>query len=297
MNEAVTLIPIDRIRILNPRARDRKKFEKILQSIRNLGLKKPIKVSSRIAKDGEEPGYDLVCGQGRIEAYQALGQTEIPAVVVEVSKEDRLLMSLVENMARRFPCPMDLINEIERLSAAGYSNVAIGKKLDLADTMIGGLISLKSAGEERVLDAALKNKIPLGVAIDIAKTDSAEAQRELLKAYESKQLNQAAIRTVRRVIEQRRFLGKRLRSNRGQGGRNPRTTADGLVSAFRKETQRQKVMIKKAKICEANLMFVVTGFKRLLGDDNFINLLRAEELGTMPKWLAERIKSDTRRTA
>lgn len=296
MKEAVTLIPIDKIRILNPRVRDRKKFEKVLQSIQNLGLKKPIKVSTRIVKDGEEPGYDLVCGQGRVEAYQALGHTEIPAVVVEVSKEDRLLMSLVENMARRFPSPMDLINEIERLTAAGYSNVAIGKKLDIADSLVGGLISLKNAGEERLLDAAIKSKIPLGVAIDISKTDSAEAQRELLKAYENKQLNQAAIRTVRRVIEQRRFLGKRLRSL-PENRRNRRTTADGLVNAFRKETLRQKVMIKKAKICEANLMVLVSGFKRLMGDENFVNLLRAEELGSMPKTLAERLKSDTRRTA
>ena len=296
MNETVTLIPVDRIRILNPRYRDPKKFAKIVESIKNLGLKKPIKISNRLLADGEEAGYDLVCGQGRIEAFQALGLTEIPAIVVEVSKEDRMLMSLIENMARRFAAPMDLIIEIERLSTAGYSNVAIGKKLDISDGMVGGLISLKNAGEERLLDSALKGKVPLGVAIDIAKTESTEAQRELLKAYEGKQLNQAAIRTVRRVIEQRRFLGKRLRTGR-QGVRNARTTADGLVNAFRKETQRQKVMIKKAKLCEANLMFLVTGFKRLLDDENFINLLRAEEMGTMPKCLAEHLDSDTRRAA
>lgn len=295
MNGSVTLIPIERIHILNPRVRDRKKFEKVLNSIRNLGLKKPIKVSSRNVKDGEEPGFDLVCGQGRIEAYQALGYTEIPAIVVEVSKEDRLLMSLVENMARRFPAPMDLINEIERLKEAGYSKVAIGKKLDIADSHVGGLLALKRSGEERLLDAAIKGRIPLGVAIDIAKAASPDAQRELLKAYENKQLNQSAIRTVRRVMEQRRFLGKRLHGQRR--GKNSRTTADGLVNAFRKETQRQKLMIKKAKLCEANLMFLVTGFKRLLDDENFINLLRAEELDTMPKCLSERIKSETRRAA
>jgi len=295
MNESVTLIPIELIRILNPRARDRKKFEKVLTSIRNLGLKKPIKVSNRIVKDGEEPGYDLVCGQGRIEAYQALGYTEIPAVVVEVPKEDRLLMSLVENMARRFSSPMDLIHEIERLTEAGYSKLAIGKKLDIADGLVGGLLVLKKAGEERLLDAALKGKIPLGVAIDIAKTESVEAQRELLKAYENKQLNQASIRTVKRIIEQRKFLGKRMRSS--QRGKNPRTTADGYVNAFRKETQRQKVMVKKAKHCEASLMFLVTGFKRLLDDENFVNLLRAEELGTIPKCLSERINSEPRRAA
>lgn len=294
MNESVTLIPIERIRILNPRVRDRKKFEKVLHSIRNLGLKKPIKVSSRIVKDGEEPGYDLVCGQGRIEAYQALGHTEIPALVVEVPKEDRLLMSLVENMARRFPSPMDLIHEIERLTEAGHSKLAIGKKLDIADGLVGGLLTLKRAGEERLLDAALKGKIPLGVAIDIAKTESIEAQRELLKAYENKQLNQAAIRTVKRVIEQRKFLGKRLRTGQ-QRGKTPRTTADGLVNAFRKETQRQKVMVKKAKHCEGSLIFLVTGFKRLLNDENFVNLLRAEDLGTLPKCLSERINSEPRR--
>ena len=295
MNESVTLIPIERIRILNPRARDRKKFEKVLNSIRNLGLKKPIKVSSRIVKNGEEPGYDLVCGQGRIEAYQALGYTEIPAVVVEVPKEDRLLMSLVEIMARRFSSPMDLIHEIERLTEAGYSKLAIGKKLDIADGLVGGLLALKKAGEERLLDAALKGKIPMGVAIDIAKTESVEDQRELLKAYENKQLNQASIRTVKRIIEQRKFLGKRMRSS--QRGKNPRTTADGYVNAFRKETQRQKVMVKKAKHCEASLLFLVTGFKRLLEDENFVNLLRAEDLGTIPKCLSERINSEPRRAA
>ena len=104
MNDEVKMIPIERIRILNPRHRDHKKFEVIVQSIKNLGLKKPIQVSLRSAQEAAEPGYDLVCGQGRIQAFIALGHKEIPAVVVEVSKEDRLLRSLVENMARRHPC-------------------------------------------------------------------------------------------------------------------------------------------------------------------------------------------------
>ena len=39
MNEEVKMIPIEQIRILNPRHRDKKKFELIVQSIRKLGLK------------------------------------------------------------------------------------------------------------------------------------------------------------------------------------------------------------------------------------------------------------------
>jgi hypothetical protein len=61
LKDEVKMIPIDRIRILNPRHRDRKKFEIIVQSIKNLGLKKPIQVSLRSAQEEEGAGYDLVC--------------------------------------------------------------------------------------------------------------------------------------------------------------------------------------------------------------------------------------------
>jgi ParB family chromosome partitioning protein len=79
MNEEVKMIPIERIRILNPRHRDQKKFDVIVQSIKNLGLKKPIQVSLRSTDEAEGEGYDLVCGQGRLEAFMALGFKEIPA--------------------------------------------------------------------------------------------------------------------------------------------------------------------------------------------------------------------------
>ena len=74
MNHEIKMIPIERIRILNPRQRDQKKFELIVQSIKNVGLHKSIQVSMRSEGEAEGPGYDLVCGQGRIEALIAIGQ-------------------------------------------------------------------------------------------------------------------------------------------------------------------------------------------------------------------------------
>src|SRR5438552_4001674 len=103
LSDEVKMVPIDRIRILNPRYRDKKKFQVIVESIKTLGLKKPIQVSRQSNQDQADAYYDLVCGQGRVEAFLALGYKEIPAVVVEVSKEERMLRSLIENMARRFP--------------------------------------------------------------------------------------------------------------------------------------------------------------------------------------------------
>lgn len=294
MENEVIFIPLDRIRIVNPRLRDRRKFEKIIESIRNLGLKKPIQVSPRQGAPADgQLHYDLVCGQGRIEAFNALGYLEIPALVVEASKEDLMIMSLVENMARRHPCPGDLIIEIDRLKQAGYSNVAIGKKLDIADTMVSGLISLRNAGEERLLSEAVKGSIPLGVAIEISKSEGPEAQRELLLAYEGGKLNQSAIRVVRRVLMQRRTMGKGLHTHDNQSKKMP-TTADGLVKEFKKETQRQRSLVRKAKVCDAHLMFITTAFRRLTIDEDFTNLLRAERLDTMPAFLAEIIGMERR---
>src|SRR6185503_11813141 len=159
---------------------------------------------------------------------------------------------------------------IDRLKAQGYTNVEIGKKLDLPDTTVGGYIALNKAGEERLLQAAIAGTIPLGVAVDIAKTDSVETQRELLKAYESKQLNQVSIRTVKRLIEQRRFFGKTRDS--GRGPRTRRTSAASLVAAYKREQQRQRALIRKAKLCDAKPVFVVTAFSKLLRDENFLTL-------------------------
>ena len=108
MQQKVQIIPIERIRILNPRTRSKKRFKQIINSIDTIGLKKPITVSYR----REEPDcndYDLVCGQGRLEAFKILGQKEIPAIVINVSKEDRLIMSLVENLARKTPNSIELL--------------------------------------------------------------------------------------------------------------------------------------------------------------------------------------------
>ena len=259
-----------------------------MQSIKNLGLKKPIQVSLRSAQEGAEPGYDLVCGQGRIEAFVALGHKEIPATVVEVPREERLLRSLVENMARRRHSPRLLMSEIERLQSLGYTTAEIGQKLDMPDNMISGFMALKRAGEERLLDAALNERIPLGVAMDIARADGPEAQRELLRLYEGKHLNQLSIRTVKRLMDQRRFIGKSRERDREKP--KPKANADSLLSAFKRESQRQKLMVKRARICEAKLILITTAFGRLLADENFVTLLRAESLAEMPKYLNDKAR-------
>lgn len=96
--ESVTLVPISRIEVLNSRDRNMKVFEEIVDNIRSIGLKKPITVTERPGADGKV-SYHLVCGEGRLNAFRILGETHIPALVVDVSDEDAFIMSLAENIA------------------------------------------------------------------------------------------------------------------------------------------------------------------------------------------------------
>jgi len=286
------MILIAEIHVLNPRQRDKKKFELIVQNIKNLGLKMPITVSLRAENEPAGLKYDLVCGQGRMEAYIALGHTEIPARVVEISKEERLIRSLVENIARRYPSPMDLIREIERLRGLGYNNLQIGEKLDVSGTTVGGMMALRKAGEERLLHAALSGKVPLWVAVEIAKADTQEMQRDLMKAFESKELNYLQIRKAKRLMDKRRLLGKQ----KSDGPHSSPTSSERIMAAYRQETQRQKLMIKKSRVCDARLSNVVTAFNKLLADGHFLTLLRAEALETMPKFLWTKLTPPTAET-
>ena len=48
-------------------------------------------------------------------------------------------------------------------------------------------------------------------------------------------------------------------------------------------------MVLKAEHAHQRLLLVVQGLKKLFVDENFVTLLRAEGLDTLPKYLAERI--------
>jgi ParB family chromosome partitioning protein len=51
-----------------------------------------------------------------MEAMAGLGEKTVPALVVDTSREEQLLMGLVENIARRPPSNRDLIREVRELT-------------------------------------------------------------------------------------------------------------------------------------------------------------------------------------
>ncbi|WP_444633379.1 ParB/RepB/Spo0J family partition protein [Cupriavidus oxalaticus] len=284
----IRMIPIDQIEVINPRERNSRVFDEIVGNIKAIGLKKPITVTPRAASNGAEK-YLLVCGEGRLKAFRSLGETTIPAMVVHVSDEDAFIMSLAENIARRQCRPLELLAGIRQLQERGYSPKAIAEKTGLTHAYVQGILVLLQHGEERLLIAVEKGKIPLTAALSIAGAgdDDKAIQAALQEAYESGKLRGKQLLSARRIIERRQTLGKS--AARYMTTKNAGVTTSSLVRTYESEVERQKALVRKAEFTQQRLMFVVGALRQLCADENFVNLLRAESLATLPQYLAERV--------
>ena len=283
--QRVEMIPIDRITIVNPRLRNKKVFRGIVENIADIGLKRPITVTSRQGPDG--PLYDLVCGQGRLEAFRQLGQTDVPALIVTADAEDCLVASLVENCARRQHQGVDLLQDIVGMRKRGYSDSEIAEKTGLTTYYVGAIAKLLENGERRLVAAVEAGYLPISVALEICEADDQGVQAALHKAYEGKLLRGRSLIAARRLVEVRKRSGKS--TNLPGRLRKDTMTPEALVKAFQEDTERKRLMIKKTEATRNRLVFIVEALGQLANDDTFAALLEDEGLETMPNRLAERI--------
>jgi ParB family chromosome partitioning protein len=274
-------IPITAINVLNPRSRNKRVFASIIANIGSVGLKKPVSVTRRAEPLGEKL-YDLVYGQGRVEAFQALGMTEIPAIVTEVSRDEAYLRSLVENIARRHHTPLELLKEITILKDAGLSVEQIGLKLDLDRTYVYSIIHLLENGEEALVKEVERGRIPLSVAIKICNGAGHDLQAALREAYTSGELR------GQQLIATRRFLARRRGSPEREHKR--RLSGQAAVRAYKQFTMEHKSFVKRARQTEQRLLLIVSAMKTLMADGDLVSILRSEHLETIPAFLLEKMR-------
>lgn len=125
----------------------------------------------------------LVCGEGRLNAFHILGETHIPALVVDVIDEDAFIMSLVENIARR-----------------GYSEEIIIRKTSLSPKYVKDIVLLFDLEEERLIEGVQRGTIPLTTALKSSapmKTPSRATARPTWAAYCKRRMKTASSRGVR----------------------------------------------------------------------------------------------------
>jgi len=283
---AIALISIEDIHILNPRVRNQIIAEEIRQNIRSIGLKRPITVAPRKdAKNGKK--YDLVCGQGRIEAFIAAGETEIPAIIREVSEEDAHIMSLVENIARRNNSALELLQSIKYLKGQGYADDAIAAKTNLGRDYIRGIIRLLEEGEEYLVNAVEKGRIPLYQALNIAAEDDAAVQTALTEAYESGALTGKKLVVVQKIISRRKHYGKGLSAPARE---KANLSAEDLIAAYENGAREKKRLLAQSHYIKDVLDYTAMALRQLLNDVHFTNQLKAVGMNEIPLHVTDLLK-------
>ena len=285
--QRVEMIPINRIVVVNPRLRNKKHFKEIVDNISQIGLKRPITVTRRMEAGG--PYYDLVCGQGRLEAFKALGQQDVPALVVSANQEDCLVASLVENCARRQHRAIDLLFDIGGMRQRGHSVPEIARMTGLSAEYVYAVVRLLEKGEQRLLRAVECGQIPFSVALEIAEAEDHEVQSALQAAYEKKLLRGRKLMMAKRIVEMRRQQGKALK-NDTRSDRKP-LTSEAILKAFEEDTNRKKILIRRAEVAKGRLTFITEAIRRLISNYEFKQILEEEGLISIPEALAKRLSA------
>jgi ParB family chromosome partitioning protein len=94
---------------------DQTALAELTASIKQAGLLQPVVV--RPAPGATKPSFELIAGERRLRACQALGWEKIPAVQREVDDRTVLTLALVENLQRDDLSPVDEARGYERLIA------------------------------------------------------------------------------------------------------------------------------------------------------------------------------------
>jgi len=286
----ITMIPTDQIQVLNPRSRNRAHHREIIDNIARIGLKRPITVS-RLSTGGVAEAYALVCGQGRLEAFRQLGLPEIPAVIVDADEAECMVMSLVENIARRHHPAIESMREIGSLHAKGYKDHEIATKIGATASWVGMILILLEKGEERLVAAVETGLIPISLAIDIARSDDAATQQLLMDAYTDGTLRGRKLGVVRRLLQRRARGGKAQKPGApGPHIRGRALKVEQLKRVYQREVEKQQLLVKKADVTQARLLFLVRALRDLRSDKQFAGLLRSEDMETLPRVLAERMQ-------
>ncbi|EFR7194361.1 ParB N-terminal domain-containing protein [Salmonella enterica] len=234
--------------------------------------------------------YDLICGQGRIEAYEILGEKQIPAIVKSVDHEDGHIMSLAENIARRKPRSTELLNSIIELKNKGFSELEIANKIGRSKNWVASIVSLKENGEDKLLSAVESGRIPIYIAVEISRAKGVDIQHLLLEGFNSGELNSKQIGAIKRILSQRETSGKGSDNNSFvQGVKKKRITSDELKELYQENVKRHKIIHTRSEFTISSLMVVKEIMVNLLRNREFSDLLSVESLNSVPAFILDNV--------
>ncbi len=134
-------LPIDRIKPRQNQPRknfDKDSLEELAQSIKSKGVIQPIIV--RPIHDGY---YEIIVGERRWRASKQIGLGEIPAIVRDYGKSDRMAVALIENIQRKNLNPLEEAQAIyELIEECSMTHLEVAEGIGKSRATISNLVRL-----------------------------------------------------------------------------------------------------------------------------------------------------------
>ncbi|MCY7169343.1 ParB/RepB/Spo0J family partition protein [Streptococcus mitis] len=126
---------------------DREKLDELAQSIKENGVIQPI-----IVRQSPVIGYEILAGERRYRASLLAGLTSIPAVVKQLSDQEMMVQSIIENLQRENLNPIEEARAYESLIEKGFTHAEIADKMGKSRPYISNSIRLLSLPEQILLE-------------------------------------------------------------------------------------------------------------------------------------------------
>lgn len=122
---------------------DREKLDELAQSIKENGVIQPI-----IVRQSPVIGYEILAGERRYRASLLAGLRSIPAIVKQLSDQEMMVQSIIENLQRENLNPIEEARAYESLVEKGFTHAEIADKMGKSRPYISNSIRLLSLPEQ-----------------------------------------------------------------------------------------------------------------------------------------------------
>lgn len=157
---------------------DNIELDELTSSIRQVGILEPL-----VAVQRGRRRFILIAGHRRLEAAKKAGLVNIPCVVLDISDDEFLSYSLIENLQRSDLTPLEEANAIKQLvehSRLGLREVAL--KLGKSVGFISERMALYELPED-VREAYLNGTLTIKKALELARIPVVRIRQKLIERY------------------------------------------------------------------------------------------------------------------
>ena len=175
------------------------KIQELAQSIKENGLIQPI-----IVRKSPVLGYEILAGERRYRASIAAGLSEVPVIVKQLSDQDMMLHSIIENLQRENLNPIEEARAYQSLIDKGFTHTEIAEKMGKSRPYITNLVRLLGL-PKHILTEVESGKLSQAHARLLIQLSS-DKQDKLLNRIQTENLS---VRQVEQILQKMKKSSKK----------------------------------------------------------------------------------------